>query len=75
MFKKADYGIIRLSSAGHPSKANIAPGFGLKFLRDGRDSANLVAMYDLAGQSDFNFFANSFTTHIGPATGPVMPLA
>lgn len=49
IFKGADKGIIRLSSAVKPTKAKLAPGMGLKFLRDGVDSANLVAMYDVDG--------------------------
>lgn len=41
---------------------------GLKFLRDGIDSANLVAMYSVNGQpNDWNFFSNDFTNHIGSA--------
>lgn len=67
MFEKADYGLIRLSAASMPSSSSIAPGFGLKFLRNNRDSANLVAMYSVDGQPDFNFFANDFVTHIPPA--------
>jgi len=40
---------------------------GLKFLRDGIQSVNLVAMYDLEGQpGNWNFFAHDFTNHIGP---------
>jgi len=42
---------------------------GLKFLRDGIDSANLVSMWSLEGQpGDWNLFANEFFTHIGAAT-------
>jgi hypothetical protein len=41
---------------------------GLKFLRDGVDSANLVAMYSVDGQDTFNFFANDFKNHITAAT-------
>ena len=38
---------------------------GLKFLRDGQDSANLVAMYSVDGQpGNWNFFGNDFTNHI-----------
>lgn len=41
---------------------------GLKFLRNGRDSANLVAMFGVEGQkNDWNFFSHDFTTHIGGA--------
>ena len=56
----------RLSLALEPdtSKLNTAPGMGLKFLRDGRDSANLVAMYSVDGQESWNFFKNDFSNHI-----------
>ena len=40
---------------------------GLKFLRDGMDSASLVAMYSVDGQPSWNFFLNDFSNHI-PAT-------
>jgi len=49
MFQKADYGLIRLSAATKPTSASFAPGFGLKFMRNGHDSANLVAMYGVDG--------------------------
>jgi hypothetical protein len=69
IFKGADYGIIRLSSALDP-KDYLAPGMGLKFLRTGMDSANLVAMWSVNGQpGNWNFFANKFTTIIGGAEG------
>lgn len=42
---------------------------GLKFLRDGVPSANLVAMFSVNGQpDDWNFFSNTFVNHITPAT-------
>jgi hypothetical protein len=41
---------------------------GLKFVRDGQDSANLVAMYGVDGQpNNWNFFGNDFTNHISGA--------
>ena len=40
---------------------------GVKFLRDGTDSANFVAMYSVDGQSSLNFFENSFSNHIPDA--------
>ena len=55
----ADYGFLRLSVAAgepNPDKVNLKPGMGLKFLRDGVDSANLVSMYSVDGQDSFNFF-------------------
>jgi hypothetical protein len=42
---------------------------GLKFLRDGVSSANLVAMYSVNGQKSWNFFANDFSTFIAEAEG------
>ena len=41
-------------------------------LRDGMDSVNLVAMYDVAGQESWNFFANTFTAHIPDISGPLV---
>lgn len=56
IFKGATNGLIRLSSAVPPSLDGmimeglaLAPGMGLKFLRDGVDSGNLVAMYSANG--------------------------
>lgn len=76
IFKGADTGLIRLSSAATPSASQpLAPGFGLKFLRDGRDSANLVAMYDLEGQpNDWNFFSHAFTNHVQPKSSAVITI-
>ena len=70
LFEGASQGIVRLSLTLEPdtSKLNTAPGLGLKFLRDGMDSANLVAMYSVDGQESWNFFKNDFTNHI-PAGG------
>lgn len=70
IFKGANYGIVRLSSAAQPVVGGqpLAPGMGLKFLRDGEDSANLVAMYSVNGTpDDWNFFSKDFTNHIGGA--------
>ena len=73
IFKGANYGLARFSSAAGPSKSQpLAPGLGLKFLRDGTDSANLVSMGSVSGQpGDWNFFSNDFFTHITapPSTG------
>lgn len=74
IFKGASSGIIRLSSAAKPTadnKSPLTPGMGLKFLRDGIDSANLVSMFDLVGTlNDWNFFSKDFTTHIPFVTNP-----
>jgi len=70
VFKGAQHGLVRLSLALEPDteKLNTAPGMGLKFLRDGVDSANLVAMYSVDGQDSWNFFKNDFSNHI-PESG------
>eukprot|EP00347_Sterkiella_histriomuscorum_P015747 403355834 len=69
----SDHGIIRLSAAKQPdytkTKAtealdNFMPGFGLKFLRDGVSSGNLVAMYGVDGAESWNFFKMDFSNHI-----------
>lgn len=70
IFEGSDYGILRFSSAAEPKEDGqpLAPGMGLKFLRDGVDSANLVAMYSVDGQpGDWNFFSNDFVNHIASA--------
>jgi len=72
IFEGANHGIIRLSSAAKPTadgKQALAPGMGLKFLRDGVDSANLVSMWSVDAQpGDWNFFSHDFFTHIGSAS-------
>lgn len=62
----ADFGIIRLSSAKAPDSSGITPGMGVKLFRDGRPSANFVAMYSLDGQpcADKDFFAHDWHNHI-----------
>lgn len=42
---------------------------GLKLLRDGIHSANIVAMNTANGQDNWNFFSNNFSTHIPPFEG------
>merc|ERR1712055_976246 len=54
---------------------NTKPGMGLKFLRDGMDSVNLVAMYSVMGQESWNFFENDFVNHIPEITGFLAALA
>ena len=61
IFRGADQGLIRLSAAVKPSADSgtpFTPGMGLKFLRDGKVSANLVSMKGTGGQpNDWNFFS------------------
>ena len=53
----------------------MTPGLGLKFLRDGVDSANLIAKYSLDGQEHWNFFGNEWSNHIpAPQRADLIPL-
>ena len=72
IFKGARHGIVRMSHTIRPSRFFPSfilpsfvprPGMGLKFLRDGKDSANLVAVFSVQGQESWNFFKNDFSTH------------
>lgn len=58
---------MSVASPPDPEVLNLRPGMGLKILRDGMDSANLVAMYSVAGQASWNFFENDFSNFIPPA--------
>jgi len=66
LFEGADHGLIRFSSAKQPGNDGFTPGMGIKFLRDGRPSANFVAMYTLDGQpcEEANFFQHEWSNHI-----------
>ena len=44
LFKGAENGIIRFSTGAEPGANSMVPGIGIKLLRDGVDSGNLVAM-------------------------------
>lgn len=64
--------MVRFSSAIEPSIDGnpLTAGMGLKFLRDGIDSANLVAMFSVDGTpGDWNIFSKNFTNHIPAAQG------
>ena len=64
LFKGSDTGIIRFSTGSAPSGSGITPGIGIKLLRDGIDSGNLVAMKDIDGQVGFDIFQEDFETHL-----------
>eukprot|EP00347_Sterkiella_histriomuscorum_P001006 403373700 len=71
----ADYGFIRFS-AGPPfdpsfsaGLGNFAPSFGLKLMRDGVTSANLVAA--TVNQDNWNFFQRDFSNLIAVQQEPV----
>ena len=52
IFKGAKNGIMRISETTRtdPIKPQTSPGFGIKFLRDGMDSADTVTMFSFDGQ-------------------------
>ena len=77
IFKGADYGIVRHSTAKPYLRAfkDLAPGLGLKFVRDGMDSANLVSMFGVDGQDSWNFFKNDWSNQIpDPKSKSLLPL-
>ena len=78
IFKGCSHVILRMSVAKEPDESkktangaddNFVPGFGIKFLRDGVPSGNMVAMYSVNGQASWNFFKNEFSNHIAKAEG------
>ena len=78
VFTGSSNAIIRMSMAAKPDPAEkkTTPGIGLKFLRDGIDSGNMVAMFGVDGQESWNFFKNNFTNHIPsvPQSAALKPL-
>mmetsp|Transcript_35266 Transcript_35266/g.43129 ORF Transcript_35266/g.43129 Transcript_35266/m.43129 type:complete len:331 (+) Transcript_35266:183-1175(+) len=64
MFKGVKHGMMRISDTTKttPTVQKTNPGFGIKFLRDGMTSANILAMFHFDGQSSWNFFKNRWTT-------------
>ena len=66
MFRGGDTGFVRLSSTFEVDNANqhMAPGIGIKFLRDGIDSANIIAEFCMDGQDSLNFFEHSLSNNI-----------
>ena len=66
IFRGAKHGIMRVSETvrTNPLVAQTNPGFGLKYLRDGIDSADAVTMFSFDGQPSFNYFQNRWSTHL-----------
>ena len=77
VFTGAQNCLIRLSLASKPNieVKKTTPGFALKFLRDGMDSANVVAMDSVDGQESWNFFLRNFSNHIPTPSMAIAPLA
>ena len=70
IFKGAQHGIMRISETVRTTKdkAQTSPGFGIKFLRDGMDSADTVTMFSFDGQPSHNYFLNRWTIHLQEMT-------
>lgn len=66
IFRGAKHGIMRISETvrTNPEVPQTSPGFGVKFLRDGMDSADTVSMFSFDGQPSFNYFANRWSIHL-----------
>lgn len=64
MFRGSKHGVMRISdtTASSPVVGKTAPGFGVKLLRDGMYSANLITMFSFDGQKSMNFFKNRWVT-------------
>jgi hypothetical protein len=77
IFKGGDTGYVRFSTAApvDTKTPNMKPGMGVKFLRDGVDSANFVSMFSVDGQDNLNFFGNDWENHIpDPHSKSLIPL-
>ena len=78
IFKGGDSGYVRMSSAApvDTKTPNMKPGMGVKFLRDGADSANFVSMFGVDGQDSLNFFEHDWSNHIPSVSSKsLIPLA
>merc|ERR1711871_530430 len=72
LFQKATLGLVRFASAKEPKEGagvgaldgGFTPGIGVKFLRDGKPSANIVFLHKLTPQDSWNFFANTQSNHL-----------
>ena len=77
VFRGAEHCVIRMSLTTEPDPRvkKTSPGFGLKCLRDGVDSGNLVAMFSVSGQESWNFFLKNFSNHVSKPPFSSLPLA
>jgi hypothetical protein len=87
IFKGCKNVLLRISLAAKPTTSsekktaegadgNYIPGFGIKFMRDGVPSGNLVSMWGVDGQKSWNYFFHDFSNHIpGPISTALKALA
>ncbi len=55
-----------MSLATAPETHKIIPGMALKIFIDGKESVNIMALFSLDGQEQFNNFANGYSTKLAP---------
>ena len=73
LFEEADYGLLRMSLTGEPSKRGVAPGLAIKLFVDGSHSENVSALVSLTGQGqNYNVLANEFSNMV-PAVRQIGP--
>ena len=60
--------IMRLSETGmlHKNSKGLKPSVAFKFLRDGKDSSNIVAMPSFHGSDNWNFLKEPMLTRVKP---------
>merc|ERR1712179_193006 len=73
IFQGASFGIVRISTALEPMPdcdncTDPIFGMALKFLRDGVESASLMAIFSAAGQKSWNVFKHSWSNHFSLPT-------
>lgn len=71
LFKKADFGFIRVAPAVAPDYSQsssvdggFTPGVGIKFFRDGVQSGNIVFLNSLEPVASWNFFKHELSNHL-----------
>jgi hypothetical protein len=73
LFRGVDRALLRASVTGDPSDRGFAPGLAIKFLIDGKPSANFSALVSLVGQGqNYNFFEHEFS-NIVPVVNDLGP--
>ena len=62
----SDLGLLRLSEANFllPESTGLTPSLAMKFLRDGMESANQLAIVSFEETDSWNFFENDFRTRV-----------
>lgn len=70
ILRGADYGILRISEVAdvNPEAGMSSPSMGVKFLRDGIESANCFLLHAFEGQPSYNFMKNPLFSHVDQPT-------